>query len=291
MFLTIQIRSYIMTIYKKLAKTVDLLSTAEAIVIGAGSGLSAAAGITYSGPRFEELFDDFISHYHFSDMYSAGFYPFDSLEEYWAYWSKHIYYNRYALEIGQPYKDLLKLLKKNNYFVITTNVDHQFQKAGFDKERLFYTQGDYGLFQCSKACHKKTYENESIINKMVEYQQDFKIPSWLVPHCPKCGEPFAVDLRVDQYFVEDNGWQQAQKRYQNFLEENKGKEILFLELGVGYNTPVIIKYPFWKMTYQNDKASYVYFNQEQLVVPDEIKEQTIDLQGDIRQILEKIVNL
>lgn len=280
-----------MIIYKKLAETADLLRTAEAIVIGAGSGLSAAAGITYLGPRFEELFADFISKYHFSDMYSAGFYPFDSLEEYWAYWSKHIYYNRYAPDAGQPYKDLLKLLKEKNYFVITTNVDHQFQKAGFDKERLFYTQGDYGLFQCSKACHKKTYVNESIINKMIDFQHEFKVPSWLVPHCPKCGEPLAVNLRVDQYFVEDNGWQDAQKRYQNFLEKNKKKDILFLELGVGYNTPVIIKYPFWRMTYQNHKATYIYVNQEQLAIPDEIQEQTIDLQGDIQQIVAKIVNL
>lgn len=276
---------------EKLNEVADLLSTADAIIVGAGSGLSAAAGLTYSGPRFEELFSDFISKYHFSDMYSAGFYPFDSLEEYWAYWSKHIFYNRYAPEAGEPYKNLLKILEGKNYFVLTTNVDHQFQKAGFDKERLFYTQGDYGLFQCSKACHKKTYENESLINKMIAQQQAFKIPHGLIPKCPKCGEPFAVNLRVDQYFVEDNGWLEAQNRYHSFLEKNKNKKILFIELGVGYNTPVIIKYPFWQMTYQNHEATYICVNQEALVIPDEIQAQTIHLQGDIKQTLEAIVDL
>jgi len=213
---------------EKLKEVADLLSTADAIVIGAGSGLSAAAGLTYSGSRFEQLFSDFISKYHFSDMYSAGFYPFDSLEEYWAYWSKHIFYNRYVPEAGEPYKNLLKILEGKNYFVLTTNVDHQFQKAGFDKERLFYTQGDYGLFQCSKACHKKTYENESLINKMVAQQQELKIPHWLVPKCPKCGEPLAVNIRVDQYFVEDNGWLEAQNRYHSFFKKTRIKRFSFL---------------------------------------------------------------
>lgn len=277
--------------YKKFSEVLDLIEEAEAIVVGAGSGLSAASGITYSGPRFEKLFSDFISKYGFLDMYSAGFYPFDSLEEYWAYWSKHIYYNRYTPIAGEPYRYLLQLLEGTNYFVITTNVDHQFQKAGFDRERLFYTQGDYGLLQCSKACHAKVYENESLIKKMVSQQTNFRIPSYLVPHCPKCGAPQAVHLRVDQFFVEDDGWHAAQRRYLNFLEENKDKKILFLELGVGYNTPVIIKYPFMKMTYQNRQARYIYFNQEKLVIPKELEAQTIDLQGDIKETVRAIVHI
>ena len=170
-------------------------------------------------------------------------------------------------------------------------MDHQFQKAGFDRERLFYTQGDYGLLQCSKACHAKVYENESLIKKMVSQQTNFRIPSYLVPHCPKCGAPQAVHLRVDQFFVEDDGWHAAQRRYLNFLEENKDKKILFLELGVGYNTPVIIKYPFMKMTYQNRQARYIYFNQEKLVIPKELEAQTIDLQGDIKETVRAIVHI
>lgn len=277
--------------YKKFSEVLDLIEEAEAIVVGAGSGLSAASGITYSGPRFEKLFSDFISKYGFLDMYSAGFYPFDSLEEYWAYWSKHIYYNRYIPIAGEPYRYLLQLLEGTNYFVITTNVDHQFQKAGFDRECLFYTQGDYGLLQCSKACHAKVYENKSLIKKMVIQQKDFRIPSYLVPHCPKCGALQAVHLRVDQFFVEDDGWHAAQRHYLNFLEENKDKKILFLELGVGYNTPVIIKYPFMKMTYQNRQARYIYFNQEKLVIPKELEAQTIDLQGDIKETVRAIVHI
>jgi NAD-dependent SIR2 family protein deacetylase len=185
------------------------LQSADAIVIGAGAGLSTSAGFTYSGERFQQHFADFIGKYGFTDMYSAGFYPFPTEEEKWAYWSRHIYYNRYVPAPKPVYDNLLKLLKDKDYFVITTNVDHQFQKAGFDKKRLFYTQGDYGLFQCAKPCHQKTYNNEDVIKRMIAEQMDMRIPSELVPKCPVCGGPMAMNLRSDETFVEDEGWHAA----------------------------------------------------------------------------------
>ena len=221
------------------------IDTADAIVIGAGAGLSTAAGFIYSGERFQKYFADFIKKYHFKDMYSGGFYPFATLEEHWAYWSRYIDINRYMDAPNDTYKRLLKLVQNKDYFVLTTNVDHQFQKAGFDKKRLFYTQGDYGLFQCSKPCHDKTYDNEEVIRKMVAEQKNMRIPSELVPKCPECGKPMTMNLRCDDTFVQDEGWYKASERYSDFLRRHEGMYILFLELGVGFNTPVIIKYPFW----------------------------------------------
>ena len=196
------------------------ISNADAIIIGAGAGLSASAGFTYSGERFEKYFSDFAAKYGITDMYSGGFYPFPSLEEFWAWWSRHILINRYEKAPKPVYDDLYRLIKNRNYFVLTTNVDHQFQKAGFDKQRLFYTQGDYGLFQCTKPCHDKTYDNEDMVLKMATEQKDMKIPSTLVPHCPVCGVPMTMNLRSDDAFVEDEGWHKAAKRYNEFLETN-----------------------------------------------------------------------
>lgn len=215
------------------------LETADAILIGAGAGLSTSAGLTYSGERFEKHFADFKEKYGITDMYSGGFYPFDTLEEYWAWWSRHIYINRYDVEIGKPYKDLLEIVKDKDYFVLTTNVDHQFQLAGFDKKRLFYTQGDYGLWQCSKPCHNETYDNESVVRKMVALQKNMKIPTELIPHCPKCGAPMTMNLRCDDTFVQDEGWYKAAERYRLFVNRHKDLNILLLELGVGTNTPVL----------------------------------------------------
>ncbi|MCD7886278.1 MAG: Sir2 silent information regulator family NAD-dependent deacetylase, partial [Clostridiales bacterium] len=207
------------------------LETADAIVIGAGAGLSASAGMSYDGERFEKYFSDFHRKYGITDMYSGGFYPFDTFEEYWAWWSRHILVNRYEAGVGKPYTDLLELVKDKDYFVLTTNVDHQFQLAGFDKKRLFYTQGDYGLWQCSKPCHSKTYDNEEAVRQMVNEQKDMKIPSELVPHCPICGAPMNVNLRCDDTFVEDKGWHAASERYSLFLRRHQRMRTLFLELG------------------------------------------------------------
>lgn len=261
------------------------LDTASAVVIGAGAGLSTSAGFTYSGERFQQYFGDFIEKYGFGDMYSGGFYPFDTSEEHWAYWSRYIYINRY-LDAPKPvFQDLLKLVRHKEYFVLTTNVDHCFQKAGFDKQRLFYTQGDYGLWQCSKPCHLKTYDNEAVIKKMIVEQKNRRIPRELVPYCPVCGAPMSMNLRSDDTFVEDEGWHEAARRYGEFLRIHEGQHILFLELGVGSNTPVIIKYPFWGMTLQNPKATYACINLSTAYCPREIQKQAICIDGDIGEVL------
>lgn len=256
------------------------LSEAYAVMIGAGAGLSTSAGFVYYGERFKRHFAEYEKKYGFHDMYSGGFYPYESPEEMWAYWSKFIFVNRYMDAPMPVYEKLLELVKNKDYFVITTNVDHCFQKAGFDKKRLFYTQGDYGLFQCSEPCHDETYENEDVIRAMVEQQKDMKIPTDLIPKCPHCGKPLTMNLRSDDKFVEDEGWHKAAERYENFLRTRKEK-ILFLELGVGYNTPVIIKYPFWQMTAKNPEAIYACINYGEAVCPYEIKDQSICIDGDI----------
>jgi NAD-dependent SIR2 family protein deacetylase len=233
----------------QIEKLKSALATVDAIVVGAGAGLSTSAGLTYDGERFQKYFADFIAKYHFRDMYSAGFYPYATPDEHWAYWSRHIYYNRYEPPVGKPFLDLLTLLTGRNYFIVTTNVDHQFQLAGFDKKRLFYTQGDYGLWQCSVPCHQATYDNEATVHRMVAEQRDMRVPTELLPTCPKCGKPMTMNLRSDDKFAQDEGWHKAQRRYSEFLQTYANGSVLFLELGVGGNTPGIIKYPFWKMTY------------------------------------------
>ena len=275
---------------KQIEQLREAIETADAVLIGAGAGLSTSAGLTYSGERFEKHFADFKERYGIADMYSGGFYPYNTLEEYWAWWSRQIYVNRYDIEAGKPYKRLLELVKDKDYFVLTTNVDHQFQLAGFDKKRLFYTQGDYGLWQCSKACHDKTYDNEDMVRKMVKEQQDMKIPSELIPHCPVCGAPMTMNLRCDDTFVQDEGWYLASNRYHEFLRRHEGLHILYLELGVGGNTPVIIKYPFWQMTAKNPNAVYTCVNFGEAACPQEIERQAICIDGDIDTVLNKISN-
>ena len=264
------------------------LQDCDSVVIGAGSGLSTAAGFTYTGERFEKHFSDFAQKYGIRDMYSGGFYPFPTQEEFWAYWSRYIYINRYQDAPKPVYDDLLKLVQDKDYFVITTNVDHCFQKAGFDKKRLFYTQGDYGLFQCSEPCCQETFDNETVIREMVQRQEDMKVPTELLPTCPHCGKPLTMNLRSDNKFVEDEGWHKAAERYENFLRTHAGQKILFLELGVGYNTPIIIKYPFWQMTAKNPNATYVCINQGQAVCPQEIERQAIFLDADISTVIVRL---
>ena len=294
---------------EEIAKLREILDSAECVVVGAGAGLSASAGFSYSGGRFKKYFSDFEAKYHFHDMYSGGFADFSSLEENWAYWSRFIYINRYMDAPLPVYEKLFELVRGKDYFIITTNVDHCFQKAGFDKKRLFYTQGDYGLFQCCVPCHKKTYNNEEIVRKMLisqgfgfkdsEIKKDgeiifpenplkMKIPSELVPHCPVCGKPMSMNLRCDGTFVEDDGWHEAAKRYQDFLEKHKNARTLFLELGVGGNTPGIIKYPFWNLTYKNKNAFYASLNMEKEEIPIEIKARSILIKGDIFKTIGKL---
>ena len=281
----------------------EALQTADAVVIGAGAGLSTSAGFIYTGERFEKYFSDFAAKYGFHDMYSGGFYPYATPEEYWAYWSRYIYINRYQNAPKPVYENLLLLVKDKDYFVLTTNVDHCFQKAGFDKHRLFYTQGDYGLFQCSTPCCAETFDNEKIIKSMVTAQgytiepdgtltppeaPKMTVPADLVPHCPHCGKPLTMNLRADDKFVEDEGWHLAAERYTNFLRTRKNQHILYLELGVGYNTPGIIKYPFWRMTLENPDAVYACINFGDAYAPDEIKKQSVCIDGDIGEILSRL---
>ena len=265
-----------------------VLDHADTVVIGAGAGLSTSAGFVYTGKRFEKYFSDFAAKYGIKDMYSGGFYPFAMPEEHWAYWSRYIYINRYMNAPKPVYEILLKLVADKDYFVITTNVDHCFQKAGFDKKRLFYTQGDYGLFQCSEPCCQETFENEALIREMVTQQENMKVSTELLPTCIHCGKPMTMNLRSDNKFVEDEGWHRAAERYENFLRTRAGGKILFLELGVGYNTPVIIKYPFWQMTAKNTDATYACINQGQAVCPQEIERQSICMNADIGQVLQSL---
>ena len=278
------------------------LDDADAVVVGAGAGLSTAAGFTYGGERFARWFGDFADSYGLTDMYSGGFHPFDTLEEYWGFWSRNIYCNRYLPAPGGVYADLLDLVRDRDYFVLTTNVDHQFQMAGFDKHRLFYTQGDYGLFQCSEPCHAKTYDNEAAVRAMLEAQGYVKgadgtyglpegvrprmeVPSDLVPRCTVCGKPMSMNLRVDGTFVEDGGWHRAAERWEDFQRRHDGMRMLYLELGVGYNTPVIIKFPFWRATAGNPRATYACVNRGEAAAPVDIGRQSILIDADIAPVI------
>ena len=288
MFSRIWTKPYTKSCSEQIERLKAALQDCDAVVIGAGAGLSTAAGFTYTGERFEKYFSDFAAKYGIQDMYSGGFYPFPTQEEFWAYWSRYIYVNRY-LDAPKPvYQELLRLVQDKNYFVLTTNVDHCFQRAGFEKRRLFYTQGDYGLWQCSKPCHQKTYDNETVVRKMLVEQKNMKIPSGLIPYCPACGAPMSMNLRADDAFVEDEGWHAAAQRYAEFLRRHEGQHILFLELGVGGNTPVIIKYPFWRMTYQNPKAVYACVNLSEAYCPREIQRHAICIDKDIGKTIGQI---
>ncbi|KIR01730.1 NAD-dependent protein deacetylase of SIR2 family [Lachnospiraceae bacterium TWA4] len=294
------------TYLDKIEQLKNEIKTADAIVIGAGAGLSTAAGHSYSGERFEKYFSDFKENYGIQDMYSGGFYPFSSLEEYWGWWARHIYVNRYLNDSNGTYENLLDLVKGKDYFVLTTNVDHQFQKAGFDKKRIFYTQGDYGLWQCSKPCHNENYDNEQTVYKMLLSQGFLKevngkyvitdssewkieIDSELIPRCPKCKSPMTMNLRCDDTFVQDEGWYAANHCYSDFIRRHENLHVLFLELGIGMNTPVIIKYPFWKMTYANKNAVYACLNYGEAYAPREIESRSICIDADIKKVFEELV--
>lgn len=277
--------------WDNIQKLKNTIENANVIIIGAGAGLSISTGLEYGGKRFYNNFSDFADKYGLQDMYSAGFYPFETLEEYWAYWSRHIMLNRYQTNIGKSYTELFSLMKEKDYFILTTNVDHCFQKAGFDKNRLFYTQGDYGLWQCSKACHQKTYDNEKQVREMVVEQKNMKIPEALVPYCPHCGAPMTMNLRIDGTFVQDEGWYHAFNSYNDFLKKHENLKVLYLELGVGSNTPVIIKYPFWNMTSKNKNAVYACVNYQEAFCPPQIEKQSICIQEDIRKVIQNLLSV
>lgn len=273
---------------EQILKLKTAVENCDTVLIGAGAGLSTSAGFAYSGKRFRDNFADFEYKYGFHDMYSGGFYPYGSLEEYWAFWSRYVFLNRYSNAPKPVYYQLFDLIKNKDYFVITTNVDHCFQKAGFDKDKLFYTQGDYGLFQCSVPCHNQTYDNEKLIRRMCEEQKDMKVPAALLPYCPKCGNPMTMNLRIDDRFVQDSGWDSACGRYQNFLKEHGNGKLLLLELGVGMNTPSIIKYPFINIAMQNKEAIYCCINYGEAFCPQSIEKQSVCINGDIADVISRL---
>ena len=290
---------------EQIARLKKEIKEADAIVIGAGAGLSTSAGFTYSGERFEKWFSDFEEKYGFHDMYSGGFYPYKTKEEFWAYWARYIYVNRYMDAPKDTYKKLYELVKDKDYFVITTNVDHCFQKAGFDKKRLFYTQGDYGLFQSLNPDIRENFDNEEWVMKAMEsqgFKKDengyFTIPtgsdirmeidSELIPKCPVDNSDVTMNLRSDDSFFEDDGWHKASAAYSDFLRRHEDMHVLFLELGVGANTPVIIKYPFWQMTMANEKAVYACVNYNEAYCPSEIEDRAICINSDIDEVLNKL---
>ena len=271
MFLRTQTSKSIEASSAQIEKLKEAIKKADAILIGAGAGLSTSAGFTYSGQRFEQYFSDFAAKYGFRDMYSGGFYPYETLEEHWAYWSRYIQINRYENPPKLVYDTLLKLVDGKDYFVLTTNVDHCFQKAGFDKKRLFYTQGDYGLWQCSEPCHQGTYDNEAVVCQMVSEQRDMRVPSELIPRCPRCGKPMSMNLRADDTFVQDEGWYAAAQRYEDFVRRHSGKAVLYLELGVGMNTPGIIKYPFGSRSIKIPKQAISALTEGRHIRPRKLK--------------------
>lgn len=272
-------------------RAAELLDKADAVVIGAGAGLSAAAGLTYGGKRFTDNFGEFIEKYgsmYMSDMYSAGFYPFPTEEAKWGYWSKHAWLNRIEPDALPLYQKVYELVKGKPYFVLTTNVDHQFWKAGFSDENIFAPQGYYGKIQCIKGCHPRTYDAVELFRKMNQERKDCLVPSCLVPKCPVCGRAMTMHLRCDQYFVEDEHWNEAAGRYASFIREHRKEKVVLLELGVGFNTPVIIKYPFWKMTAGNPKASYVCINYQEAYAPREIWDSALCIENDIGKVLNDV---
>ena len=289
MFSQIRTMKYTEDYSQKIEKLKRELASCDAVIIGAGAGLSTAAGFTYNGERFDRYFSNFKEKYGITDMYSGGFYPYETLEEYWAWWSRQIYYNRYETQPNTLYLDLLSVVKNKDYFVLTTNVDHQFQLAGFDKNRLFYTQGDYGLFQCTDGCQSRTYDNEALIKQMVLHQKNMKIPTELIPRCPLCGKPMTMNLRCDDKFVQDAGWYEAASRYEDFLHSHENQHILFLELGVGNNTPVIIKIPFLQMTAANPQATYVCINKGAAYTAAEIETRSVCMDEDIAKVVADIM--
>lgn len=270
----------------RLDRAKKVIDDADYILIGAGAGLSTAAGIEYSGERFKKYFGDFIEEYGFTDMYSSGFYPFESSEEKWAYWARHVFANRYDVGKTDVYQKLLKLVENRDYFVITTNVESQFWINGFDGSRIFATQGDYGLLQCSKPCHDKLYSNEVQVHEWLDKTENFKIPSEMIPKCPVCGEEMELNLRVDNTFVEDEKWHEMYNNYEKFLEKIDGSKVVFMEFGVGYNTPAIIRFPFERMTLSNPNANLIRFNLDYPQPTRENKDKTISFDENIEDVLD-----
>lgn len=273
---------------EQITQAAKAIREAEYILIGAGAGLSAAAGLTYGGKRFTDNFPEFIQKYGMTDMYSAGFYPFPSEEARWGYWSKHVFVNRIEPEALELYRILYELVKDKPYFVLTTNADHQFYKAGFGEEHIFATQGDYGYIQCMRGCHKKVYDDEKMMLQMNQARKDCLVPSYMVPKCPVCGGPMNMNLRCDHYFVEDDAWHQAEENFGSFLEECENKKTVLLELGIGFNTPTIVRFPFEHLAAKKKNMTLIRLNRDEAIVPESLGERAIGINADMKQSVEDI---
>ncbi len=268
----------------------EKINEADAVVIGAGAGLSAAAGLDYSGPKFKKEFADYIERYHFPDLYSSSFYDFPTEEERWARWARHIDYARFRPEAFPLYRELLELVVDRNYFVITTNVDAQFRKAGFDPSKIFEVQGDYGLMQCAVGCHPKVYSDKETVDEIIKHFHDLTVDPQYVPVCPVCGGNMDVHVRKNQFFVQDEHWAKAAENYDNFMTRyaEKGKVVL-LELGIGFNTPAIIRYPFEQITYRNPEATLIRLNSEYPHGPRETAARTISFTENMATVISALI--
>ena len=264
------------------------IKQADYIIIGAGSGLSAAAGLKYSGEKFERNYKEFIEKYHFEDLYSASFYDFSSQEEKWAFFAKMIKLNRYNEKPLKLYQKLYEIIKDKNYFVLSTNVDGQFFNSGFDKDKVFEVQGDYCYLQCENACHNKLYYNKELVEKWIQNTVDCKIPSNLVMKCPVCGGNMDMNLRKDANFVQDSNWYDMSRKYDEFLGRTKDKNVVLLEIGVGFNTPGIIRFPFEQMTNNSKKTTLIRINKYYPSTMLEIKNKTILFNEDTNEIIEDL---
>lgn len=276
------------TYKERIKRASEALKNSEYILIGAGAGLSDAAGLKYSGKRFTDRFPDFIEKYGMEDLYSSSFYPFETMEEKWAYWARHISFNRFETPATELYKKLHNLVSEKKYFVLTTNVEHQFWKAGFLDEKIFATQGDYGYIQCAKGCHAKLYDDEILVSEMLKQAKDCKIPLELIPKCPVCGGEMDVNVRKDQYFIQDEAWDKACDNYSSFLKEIQNKKVVFMELGVGFNTPTIIRYPFEQMTYINSNATIIRLNRDYPNGQVENENKTIAFEEDMMDVISSL---
>ena len=264
------------------------IEQADYIIIGAGAGLSTAAGLLYSGEKFKKDFKEFIEKYHFEDLYSASFYNFKTQEEKWAFFAKMIKLNRYNETPLKLYQELYEIVKNNEYFVLSTNVDGQFYNSGFDRKKVFEIQGDYSYLQCENACHNKLYNNKELVEKWLRNTKNCKIPSDLVMKCPVCGGNMDMNLRKDANFVQDENWYRQSEKYEDFLSRSKGKNVVLLEMGVGFNTPGIIRFPFEQMTANNVKTTLIRINKDYPNPMLEIKNKTISFDEDTNKIIEDL---
>lgn len=279
---------------EQIMQAADMIQKADYVLMGAGAGLSTAAGAVYGGTWFEKNFKEFKEKYgngpYMQDMYSAGFHPYPDEESFWGYWSKQAILGGIDLDVTPLYKDILKLLKDKRTFCLSTNADGQFRKAGYKEEQIFCTQGDYFHIQCQKACHQRTYNAVKLFKQMDQARKNCQIPTYMVPKCPICGGPMTMNLRCDQYFVQDEAWYQAEKRFGDFLNEalKSQKKLLLLELGVGFNTPTIIRFPFEKLVKENKQVNLIRLNLNEAVIPESIEQQAVGINKDIKQTIKDL---